>query len=74
MAYPITSGEQELEKVLEEFSGYVSLSLHPPFGERSPVNHADNECKINEGRDGRFFKISMEFYHSMVDKYDSRYS
>ncbi len=58
-------------KSMKRNKKYIALSLFPEIG-NTIITKENNRLFINEGRDGKWSKISEEFYDSMVNKYDSR--
>ena len=69
----MTEGEQKLKEKLEELSSnrkWIALQLWPSSsGLRTIVSGPINQCRVNEGRDGKFDQISESFYDKMVEEY-----
>jgi len=66
--------EQEIVqrlKSLKRNKKYIALSLHPAVG-NSTIDKENNRLFINEGRDGKWERVSEAFYDEMVNKFDSR--
>lgn len=66
--------EQEIVqrlKSLKRNKKYIALSLHPAVG-NSTIDRENNRLFINEGRDGKWERVSEAFYDEMVNKFDSR--
>lgn len=58
-------------KSLKRNKKYIALSLHPAVG-NSTIDKENNRLFINEGRDGKWERVSEAFYDEMVNKFDSR--
>jgi hypothetical protein len=56
---------------LKKSKKWIALSLHPEIGETT-ITKLNNRLFINEGRDGKFERVSEQFYDLMVTKFDSR--
>ena len=61
-------------KSMKRYKKQINLSLWPPAGYNTIQTIGSfNTMFINEGRDGKFEKVSNAFYNEMVSQFDSRY-